>query len=117
MVASTRRQSTGKRVTYKSSLVTPLPDTQKSGMFQLLAVYLFKNPGGLPYRYFFLLEVGHHLRLGQVRLFPAKINVIFGISTSNNAGISKIYAITGGATIPDIYRKKKIPDRETCRDY
>ena len=25
-------------------------------------------------------------------LFPAKINIIFGISTSNNAGISKIYA-------------------------
>ena len=25
-------------------------------------------------------------------LFPAKINVIFGITTSNNAGISKIYA-------------------------
>ena len=24
-------------------------------------------------------------------LFPAKINIIFGISTSNNAGVSKIY--------------------------
>ena len=25
-------------------------------------------------------------------LFPVKINIIFGISTSNNVGISKIYA-------------------------
>ena len=25
-------------------------------------------------------------------LFPTKINVIFGISSTNNAGISKIYA-------------------------
>ena len=32
------------------------------------------------------------VRLGYVMLFPAKINIIFRISTSNNAGISKIYA-------------------------
>ena len=33
-----------------------------------------------------------NLVIGVNMLFPAKINVIFGISTSNNAGISKIYA-------------------------
>ena len=37
-------------------------------------------------------------------LFPAKINIIFGIGTSNNAGISKNYAEkTGGVTLLDIY--------------
>ena len=30
--------------------------------------------------------------MGYVKLFPAKINIIFGVSTSNNAGISKFYA-------------------------
>ena len=40
----------------------------------------------------YFLEVWHDLRLGYVRLFPTKINVIFGISASNIAGITKIYA-------------------------
>ena len=31
------------------------------------------------------------------------MNVTFGVSTSNNAGISKIYEKTGGITILNIY--------------
>ena len=40
-------------------------------------------------------------------LFPTKINIIFGSSTSNNAGISKIYAKkkTGGVQLLYIYRR------------
>ena len=33
-----------------------------------------------------------YVMLCYVMLFPAKISIIFGISTSNNAGIIKIYS-------------------------
>ena len=45
----------------------------------------------------YFLEIWHDLTLGWVRLcyvtlFHAKISIIFGINTSNNAGLSKMYA-------------------------
>ena len=70
--------------------------------------YLFENlssisTGNLPFWYLFSwsptwlkVRLGYvrlgKVMLGYVMLFPAKINIIFGISTSNNGGISKIYA-------------------------
>ena len=43
-------------------------------------------------------------------LFPAKINIIFGISTSNNVGISKIYADKQVALHSLTFTKKSLSD-------
>ena len=91
---------------YQLSTFTPPPDTQKSSIFQMIMIQvLIQKPQQHQHGHWatyhfgtYFLEVQHDLmlvgivRLSQVILFPNKINIIFGISTSINVGISKIYA-------------------------